>query len=311
MFCKVKNVIMWALTYKCNMSCKYCFLRDRVKNQSELSEEECINFARLIASDPTWRPDAVWLTGGEPTIRKCIPRIINILENANIRCVITTNGFCNANTTLEIISASPRGINVSLDPINEGYNNQLRGKTQNVINTIKMISHHKNSHTILGVSSVISQKNIYLLFDFAKYLKSNGVEYLSINPLIGNESKYTEKDIQYLIDTCEAIRDRLNLSIPSKFYFNFLTQHLSHNPPIMKCPAGDHFFFIAPWGEIFPCSNEMWHNQNKSIMLDSDVKNALSQLQENYRTDMLTTCSPCFGDRCIGCWKLYYDTIFS
>lgn len=311
MYGKVKNVIMWALTYKCNMTCKYCFLRDSVTHQNELADEECINLAKSIASDTTWRPDAIWLTGGEPTIKKSLPKIIEILEKANIKCVITSNGFCNGKKIMEILSASPRGINISLDPIEGGFNNQLRGQTKWVIESIKMISRYKSSKTILGVSSVISQRNICMLYDFAKYLKSIGVEYLSVNPLIGNKSKYTTTDIQMLIDTCENISNKLELMIPSKFYFYLLSQHLSQSPPVLKCPAGDHYFFISPWGDFFPCSNELWQNQNKSKKLELNLKSSLSCLQELFHTDMLTTCSSCFGDRCIGCWKLYYDTIFT
>ena len=43
----------------------------------------------------------------------------------------------------------------------------------------------------------------------------------------------------------------------------------------------------------------------------NSVKSLLSQLQDEFHTDTLTTCSDCFGDRCIGCWKLYYDTVFT
>ena len=42
-----------------------------------------------------------------------------------------------------------------------------------------------------------------------------------------------------------------------------------------------------------------------------NVKNILSVIQEEFHTDAITSYHSCFGDRCIGCWKLYYDTIFT
>lgn len=314
MFGQIKNIVMWALTYRCNMSCDYCFLRDRVKKWEELSDDECLKIAEFIARDKTWRPDAVWLTGGEPTIKSCLADIINILEKSGIRCVITSNGLCKESTLDKIISASPRGINISLESVVDEKNDYFRGSTQSVIDSIKLIAERKNSNTILGVSCVVSQHNVNELFQFAMNLKELGVEYLSINPLIGNCQSYQKEEISKLIESCKKIQSDLGMIIPSEFYFFMLDKHLSHNKLLLKCPSGDHYFFISPWGKCYPCSNEIWQNSSdkKELLYEfSNLNEALSHIQYAFHTDTLTTCSNCFGDRCIGCWKLYYDNVFT
>lgn len=314
MFGRTKNIVMWALTYRCNMSCDYCFLRDKVKKWEELSDDECIRIAEFIAQDKTWRPDAVWLTGGEPTIKSCLVDIIKILETSGVRCVITSNGLFNEKTLNEIISASPRGINISLESVEDEKNNYFRGYTQSVIESIKQIAKNKNNNTILGVSCVVSQRNINDLFQFALKLKELGVEYLSINPLIGNSTSYQNEEISQLIESSQRIKNDLGMIIPSDFYFSMLGQYFSQNTPLLKCPSGDHYFFISPWGKCYPCSNEIWQNTSdaKELLYSfPNVKELLSHIQDTFHTDTITTCSNCFGDRCIGCWKLYYDTVFT
>lgn len=314
MYGQIKNIIMWALTYKCNMTCNYCFLRDKVKNWEEISDSECLDIAKCIAQDNTWRPDAVWLTGGEPTVKQCLADIVDILESSGINCVITSNGLCNENTLDRILEVEPRGINISLESQDDKKNSLSRGYTQSVIKSIKRIAEKKKSNTILGVSCVVSQKNLNELYTFATELKKWGVDYLSVNPLIGNLDSYSSGEVRYLIETCRRINTKLNLITPSDYYFYLLGQHLSNHMPLLKCPSGDHYFFISPWGKCYPCSNEMWQNSfdSKELLCKyPNIKSVLSNIQTEFHTDALTTCSDCFGDRCIGCWKLYYDTVFT
>ena len=88
-----KNVLMWAMTYRCNMACEYCYVRELVKNYDELDDAACLAAAKKLANDPSFRPDAVWLTGGEPTLRRPLPDVVRILREAGIATVINTNGF--------------------------------------------------------------------------------------------------------------------------------------------------------------------------------------------------------------------------
>lgn len=310
----LKNIIMWALTYRCNMNCDYCFLRDKIKNWNELSNDECIKIAKFISNDKTWRPDAVWLTGGEPTVKSCLTEIVTILEESGIKCVITSNGFCNEQTIDRIISSNPTGINISLESVEDDENNKFRGYTKAVIQNLKKIAEKKSDKTILGVSCVVSQRNINVLYDFAKELKALKVDYLSINPLMNNLTPYKESELSNIIDECKRINYDLNILTPSDFYLDFLKKYFLNQKYDLKCPSGNNFFFISPWGKCYPCSNELWQystEPNELIYEYGSIENILAQIRNEFNTKEITTASSCFGDRCIGCWKLYYDTVFT
>lgn len=315
MIYKVKNIIMWALTYRCNMHCEYCFLREKIKCWDELTDGECISLAKKIANDNSWKPDAIWLTGGEPTVRKCLPELIRIFESNGIKCVVTTNGFCSDEFLTEILESSPRGINVSLESVDDEINSKNRGNTSKVVNSIKKIAKGKDKNTILGVSCVVSPENIQSILDFSKEIKELGVEYLSVNPLIGGNNRYTAENFIEFKKFCKAIEASKELMLPSEFYFALVEDFFMNKREIhLPCPAGENFMFIAPWGNAYPCSNELWQTKKENgicVQSQLSLRQIFEELNKLYYTNALTTKSNCFGERCIGCWKLYYDTVFT
>ena len=312
---RLKKIVMWALTYRCNMTCEYCFLREKIKCWDEVSDDDCLRIAEKMASDLSWKPDAVWLTGGEPTVRKCLPKIIRILENSGIKCIVTTNGLCSNNMLQELIAASPRGINVSLESFDDEVNNESRGHTKRIVQSLEEIGRTKSPYTTLGVSCVISPEAIEQLACFAKNIKNVGVEYLSMNPLIGGNNCYHEEDFKTLKEMRERVAKDIGLLVPSEFYFSLVEDcHLNRREICIPCPAGESYLFISPWGDVFPCSNEFWQTQdinNVNFLNEESFTNVFCRVRERYGTDDISTGSACFGERCIGCWKLYYDTIFT
>ena len=82
------------------------------------------------------------------------------------------------------------------------------------------------------------------------------------------------------------------------------------------CPSLINYFFISPWGYIYPCSNENWQTFNgfefDLTNEDNDWYEKISIIRDNYlKSWPKTTLSSCFSSRCIGCFKVYYDTIFT
>lgn len=311
---------MWALTYRCNMSCEYCYLHDKIHNWSELSSEEMIILANHIANNSKWKPDAVWMTGGEPTIIDCLPELIQIFENAEIKSVLTTNGYCSPSVLYDILRSKPRGINVSLDSLDITTNDKARAYTKDVIKNLRSIVQNKDSYTILGVSSVFTPASIPTLIEFARDLKKIGVEYLSLNPIVGEGKVYKKEDFDLLSCVLNEIRESIGLIIPSSFYFSLAKDYyLSEGEMLLKCPAGSSYYFIAPWGEWLPCSNEIWQCkqaitngcETKGLNDDLDYNTINAHLNAEYHVDEIFSNSVCFNDRCIGCWKLYYDTVFT
>lgn len=314
-----ERIIMWALTYNCNMSCQYCFLSDPSSAHSislpELSLKDNLNIAEIICSSSHWKPDAVWLTGGEPTLREELIEIIIKLNTSRIFPVITTNGKFSSEYASLISECRPRAISISLDSQHIVINDKLRSDTYLVLENIKYIANNKHFETILGVSIVIDNINVAGLFDFANYISSIGVEYLSINLRYNQHHNYFKsiKLADLLKNEIYKIKSNNIVRLPSKMYLDLLDSYCRNKPLLLECPATKTYFFISPWGLAYPCSAEFWHVDSRFSagipILQNDLCLTINSLSYAIDNKNFDTSSPCFGTRCLGCWKIYYDNI--
>lgn len=314
---KIENrIIMWALTYRCNMSCEYCYLKDSRKlKKNEISEIECLEIANKIINSSDWVPDAVWLTGGEATLNSKLAELISLFESNKIKTVINTNGFISQIIAQQIIDAKPRGINISLD-FPDISNDDARGNTNEVIKIIKYIASKKDDYTILGISIVLNKKNVSQLHNISIQLKNMGVEYISLNPLF-SEGNLKEENIaaEEFYDQILKIKSDGGITLPNEKFLKMLyAYYKGDKQEYTVCPAAANYFFISPWGQLFPCSNEFWHNRSlkKSVFItdNNDLAVNVKELEDSIDRVKYSTHSLCFNARCMGCWKLYLDDVF-
>lgn len=304
---------MWALTYDCNMQCEYCYLKNRLPKHEDISFAECRAIVRGICMNDPWRPDAVWLTGGEPTLKLFLPDLIDDFQSNNIPVVVNTNGMCDNDRLDDILNSRPRGITVSLD---SHIDNELshRGNTKKIFQKIQYISSHKHPSTILGTAVVLTDETIATLYDYAKAVKELGVEYISLNPYYSPDNKNVSG--QGFSHAINRIKSENIIKLPNDDYLKMLDDFYSHLELVeLTCPAYNSYFFISPWGEIFPCSNEIWQDDSMHVGFDAlattDLYQNMKKFKEKIQFQSKSTKSSCFGTRCLGCWKLYFDTIFT
>lgn len=81
----------WAITGKCNMKCKHCFLSAPDAKFGELTTEQCISIIHGMADAGI---HTVALVGGEPLIRKDFFRLVDeLLKNDIYISDVSTNGL--------------------------------------------------------------------------------------------------------------------------------------------------------------------------------------------------------------------------
>ena len=114
----IKNVRI-SITDKCNFRCVYCMPAEGlqwVKREEILSFEEIERLTRLLVSMGV---DQVRLTGGEPTVRRELPKLVKALTSIDgLKSVsLTTNGYLLKNLAGPLAEAGLTRINVSLDSL--------------------------------------------------------------------------------------------------------------------------------------------------------------------------------------------------
>ncbi|MBN2232569.1 MAG: GTP 3',8-cyclase MoaA [Deltaproteobacteria bacterium] len=108
-----------SVTDRCNLRCRYCVageLFDFIPCAGILRYEEIVRVVRALAPVGI---DKVRLTGGEPLVRRGLPRLVAMLRQIDgIRDVgLTTNGVLFAECGRELRDAGLTRVNISLDTL--------------------------------------------------------------------------------------------------------------------------------------------------------------------------------------------------
>ncbi len=112
-----------SVTDRCNFRCRYCMPRERfgsnfpfLRRQDILSFEEIVRLSRLFVARGVTK---LRLTGGEPLLRKDLPRLVEMLGRLGAELALTTNGALLARHARALASAGLDRVTVSLDALDE------------------------------------------------------------------------------------------------------------------------------------------------------------------------------------------------
>ena len=111
-----------SVTDKCNLRCVYCMPLDGLdwlKRESLLSYEEIASVLRTMAGMGL---EKVRITGGEPLVRKDLPRLVGMVAEIPgiVDISLSTNAVLLADQAQALRDAGIRRVNVSLDSLQEG-----------------------------------------------------------------------------------------------------------------------------------------------------------------------------------------------
>ncbi len=108
-----------SVTDRCNFRCVYCMPAEGLKwlpRDEVLSFEEITRLARIFVDSGT---RTIRLTGGEPLVRRDLPRLVGMLAalHPEVDLSLTTNGFLLRRDAPALAAAGLRRVNVSLDSL--------------------------------------------------------------------------------------------------------------------------------------------------------------------------------------------------
>ncbi len=107
-----------SITDRCNFRCTYCMPAEGMQwlpREELLTYEEQARIARVCVE--RFGFEAVRITGGEPTLRAHLPRLIAMLAPLDIDLALTSNGVKLPEMAHDLAAAGLRRINVSLDSL--------------------------------------------------------------------------------------------------------------------------------------------------------------------------------------------------
>ncbi|MGL5378390.1 radical SAM protein [Clostridium sp.] len=255
--------IYYDITYNCNLSCKYCYNKNKVN-----SSRNYLTLNEKMSLIDTMRKNTIYklsIAGGEPFIDKDIFQIIEYAYKNGINVSVTSNGTLIRERELEFLRKNLlTSFTISIDDITELGNKQRVGQDFDLVsNNIIKVSQETNVN--LALKMVIDiDFDIKKLERVVKFSEKFNVKTVKLsflrkdkNNLI-SQKDFTKKyyDLAMKID---KVRKDTNVKI--KGINTVLTNKFGRLNKTLGwgCAAGKDLLYISPYGDIKPC-----------VMLDDD-----------------------------------------
>lgn len=86
---KYRPIVMWNMTYACNLRCKHCYIDASCSRANELTTEEAKQMIDELAEIGV---PMLGLTGGEPLVREDFFELAKYAIDAGLRVIVSSNG---------------------------------------------------------------------------------------------------------------------------------------------------------------------------------------------------------------------------
>lgn len=176
---KLKMVIFF-VTSVCNAKCRTCFYWEDLNRRGDLTWDEIQTLSRTMP-----RFTDLWLSGGEPMLRRDLTEIIHLFYNQNgVRWVnLPTNGLLPQRTaewTARILTENPDlclDLNIAIDGLYEMQDSirAVPGNFAKTLNTLEAVQpcRERFRNLRVNVNTVICAENFDRVLDIADFVKTN------------------------------------------------------------------------------------------------------------------------------------------
>ena len=177
-FDRVVRDLRISVTDRCNFRCTYCMPEEGMQwmPRSEiLTFEEIERLARICVE--RYGFDGIRLTGGEPTIRAHITRLVSKLAALGVDLAMTTNGATLRNLAHDLRDAGLRRINISLDTLDRDKFARMtrRDELANVLEGIAVAK--QAGFERIKINAVVERgTNDDEIIDLARFGRNQGIE---------------------------------------------------------------------------------------------------------------------------------------
>jgi radical SAM protein with 4Fe4S-binding SPASM domain len=301
-----------AVTYRCNLSCEFCYVGGHDENELRTDELKEILFKiyheAMIPS--------VSFTGGEPLLRDDIVSLVSYASQTGLWTNIITNGtLLNKTLVRTLKEAGLSSVQVSIEGPDSNIHDMItgeRGAFDSLISGIRLL---QEAGIPVHTNTTLSRNNILRAREIVTLVKRLGLSRLSMNLLIPCGRAAGRRDIWV---PYSEIGDRI---IEVKHFaeeqdIRFLWYSpvplcmfnpIAHGLGNKACAAITGLLSIDPTGNVIPCSS--WREPVGSLLERSFHDIWSSQKIDYYRNVEYAPdeCRQCLHfDKCKGACPLYW-----
>lgn len=281
--------LIFELTQKCNMRCKYCHA-DKT-NPNALSIDTIENVCKEVSNygDIAY----ITLTGGESFVYNHIEDAVSIAHKYTSHILLLTNGLLLDNEKyLNLLKKFNIEVQISLDSIRSNYHDEYRGNQTRIINNILDLKRTTNLE--MGIVCVISSKNITEIPELISFSDQHSLgldfELMDIDRSSDLSLEHlSQEEIGYMLKMLSHWGKKDVNRIKYKL-FKVLFEKKCFKPS--KCFGCRNTILICSDGTVCTC----FHNKSMQYGNVSDLRsinNAITKMKDIFEVD-------CFSYRCIG-----------
>lgn len=158
----IPDTMNWHITYQCNYSCSFCFFRnpDGRKPQSprlEMTLEQAYGILDEVKAAGIRR---INYAGGEPTLVKEFPSLVDYSHNLGLSVSVVTNGTGLTGKLLTSLEGKISAIKLSIDSSSESTEKNLgRGFGYHIRNTIAVSKRVRDKGIRVMANTVVTSLN--------------------------------------------------------------------------------------------------------------------------------------------------------
>jgi Fe-coproporphyrin III synthase len=201
-----KPVVVWNITSACNLRCAHCYA-SAGKAEQELTTKQGLE---LIATLADYGAPVILFSGGEPTMRNDLPKLIDAAVKSGMRAVISTNGtLISQDMAMRFADLGLSYIGVSLDGLEE-VNDTFRGVKGAFKEAMQGIYNAMHQNIKVGLRFTMNRRNVDQIPGIFDLMKGEGIPRICFYHLVytGRAKELMAEDL-----THEQTRQTLDLII--------------------------------------------------------------------------------------------------
>ncbi len=248
------------LTDRCNLSCKFCFRRLKIK------ESSFTEIKRIIKKLSEYNTDTLVLSGGEPLLIKDIKKILIFTKKQKIKTVLQTNGIL-LKKKIKFLIPYIDWISISLDGYDKKTNSIMRSEEQfnAVMEILPIIKKYKIK---VKLGTIISKKNSENIKNIG-YLIKNYVTIWKLYQFYPRSNTY-------------AYKNKKNFFITKKEFLKITQEVKKSFPEILISTHSVNEFNRSPCLLINPDGKIYITKRNKDKLIGNIIKNS-NNFINNYK----------------------------
>jgi len=305
-------------TYRCNLKCKFCYNKNHLYNEKEITLEEIKNIIKQV-NIPLLRlfklPYFV-LVGGELFIREDALEILETICKTNLCCISTNGTLLNEKICKRLVDIKLHTIIFSIDGIGK-TNDKIRGKGvfNKIVKNVKLLRSIREKHPKIIFNTTVTKENLEDVPKIIELGKKLKIDKIQLGALVSLNKRYTEFDIKetdlYKMNAPNRINpesmmkvfkdvrgvDANNLKIrfapPCSEAEMIDWYNLKFNIKNWKCDYPMRVLRINPYGYVYPCLNMEMGNIRKEPINNIWNSGKFKNFRNRIKKGIVPACAMC------------------